>query len=257
MNICFYIQNNHVQKMTAPVAEFARRHGIDCHDRSSIQGMGPDDWNIDWTKYDKVIPIGSVQFIAACKDSSIGKHLMYNYSYFSPAYIGHCLGRLALNYEDRIIFAKYVATLLTSDRSYHIKPTYEHKLFHGQVYTKELWAETYKEKFAEHRCNVSEVKPILKEWRFFVIDGKVISGSQYMVNGELEVSPGCPAEPKEFAQFMVDAWKPFPNFVIDVCSTPAGYRVVELNSIHSSGWYDCDVDMILTKWVRSIREGRV
>lgn len=42
----FFVQNNYVERLTEPVASFARKHGVALEDRSSSQGFDPDDRGI-------------------------------------------------------------------------------------------------------------------------------------------------------------------------------------------------------------------
>ncbi len=45
----------------------------------------------------------------------------------------------------------------------------------------------------------------------------------------------------KFAQDMADIWCPNRAFDLDVCETPEGMRIVEINSINSAGFYACDM----------------
>jgi hypothetical protein len=65
---------------------------------------------------------------------------------------------------------------------------------------------------------------IFSEYRFLVVDGEVVTGSQY-----------------KYAQSMVDLWNPNRAFAIDIALTKNGYKVIEINSINSAGFYHCDI----------------
>ena len=94
---------------------------------------------------------------------------------------------------------------------------------------------------------ISEAMPIEKEWRFFVSKDKVLTGSQYMINCELEVEPGYEQGAWDFTQKILDEveWKPEPIFVMDICRMMDTYFLLELNSASTSGLYDCDVKPIV------------
>ena len=94
---------------------------------------------------------------------------------------------------------------------------------------------------------ISEAMPIEKEWRFFVSKDKVLTGSQYMINCELEVEPGYEQGAWDFAQKILDEveWKPEPIFVMDICKMMDTYFLLELNSASTSGLYDCEVKPIV------------
>jgi len=95
---------------------------------------------------------------------------------------------------------------------------------------------------------------MLKEWRFFVTKDKVLAGSQYKINGELEVSPEYEQGAWDFAQKILDEvdWVPDPIFVMDICKVGisenkniSDYYLLELNAASTSGLYDCDVKPIV------------
>ncbi len=88
------------------------------------------------------------------------------------------------------------------------------------------------------------VKVIFREWRTFVVGGKVISASQYACAGRRETAPGADPDVLEFAQAMVDRWQPAKCFVLDIGATKAGLGVVEVNTLNSSGIYDCDMKAV-------------
>lgn len=90
-------------------------------------------------------------------------------------------------------------------------------------------------------------KKICAEWRYFIVDGKIISGSMYRFNGRLypygeESDHKCLEE----AQEMANKWLPDPCCVMDIAlvddeSTP---KVIEFNCINGSGFYGHDIGAI-------------
>jgi len=95
---------------------------------------------------------------------------------------------------------------------------------------------------------------MLKEWRFFVTKDKVLTGSQYKINGELEVAPEYEQGAWDYAQKILDEveWTPDPIFVMDICKMGTSenknisdYYLIELNAASTSGLYDCDVKPIV------------
>lgn len=93
---------------------------------------------------------------------------------------------------------------------------------------------------------VSSAKKIDKEWRFVVCDHKVITGSQYKINCELEVEKGYPQDAFDFAQKIADIkWQPDSCYTIDVSLSEGKYSILEINSFSCSGMYDCDANIIV------------
>lgn len=90
---------------------------------------------------------------------------------------------------------------------------------------------------------VAEPRRVEREWRLVVAQGAVVAASQYFVRGELDTTPGCPAEVRSFAERVLDqvAWRPDPLFMLDVGESDGQLHVVELNSFSCSGLYECEL----------------
>ena len=86
------------------------------------------------------------------------------------------------------------------------------------------------------------VKKILDEYRVWIIDGKVVSSSQYIKGGDIVYTNSDENwEVNTYAQKMADRL-PFKmrNYVLDVFRTDRGLKVGEVNCLHCSGWYAID-----------------
>lgn len=91
---------------------------------------------------------------------------------------------------------------------------------------------------------VSKPKEISAEWRWFIVDRKIVSGAMYRAHGQLrkleELDPKVITE----AQAMADVWLPHDCCVMDTALVDDKLYVVEFNCINSSGFYGHDVDKI-------------
>lgn len=108
----------------------------------------------------------------------------------------------------------------------------------------------------ETETMVCSPKNVRYEYRFFVVGGKVCTGSLYHVNDRL-VKRNADADDivldkyvREFAQSQVDIWQPADAFVMDigVLEDDRGlydFRIVEINSFNCSGIYECDERAII------------
>jgi hypothetical protein len=97
---------------------------------------------------------------------------------------------------------------------------------------------------------ISPVHEIYAEYRCFIVDGMVVSASKYGGNGsKLETQWKMPLYSKDdavrFANEMASYYCPHRIFVMDVCETDSGLKVVELNGFNSSGFYQCDIPAIM------------
>lgn len=88
---------------------------------------------------------------------------------------------------------------------------------------------------------VAAPKPIWAEFRLFVINGEVVTGSQYKVHDHLAVTAAMPDEVWTFARRCADRWNPNPAYALDIALTPTGLRALEINSANSAGFYAADL----------------
>lgn len=93
---------------------------------------------------------------------------------------------------------------------------------------------------------IADAKPIISEYRFFVVDGRVVTGSLYKKGTRVHSDPNVDDKILEFAQGCVDMWQPAKAFVLDIADTHLGPKVIEINNINSSGFYSADCQKIVS-----------
>lgn len=135
--------------------------------------------------------------------------------------------------------------------TFFIRPTGNTKLFTGTVVTKEsfrLWQKQQSGKdspYIGHTLMVSSVQEIEEEYRFFIVNQKIVTGSSYQVNKVPNTTRKPSDELLEYTQRMVDLFPLAPVFVIDIAKTNDGFKVVEYNNMNSSGLYGCNEILIV------------
>lgn len=94
---------------------------------------------------------------------------------------------------------------------------------------------------------VSNCKKIAEEYRFFIVNREVITGSQYKLNDELNVKTGYSQEAYDVAvQMAKNSWQPDIAYACDVGIVNGEPKIIELNSFSSSGFYACDIPIIIS-----------
>jgi hypothetical protein len=89
---------------------------------------------------------------------------------------------------------------------------------------------------------------IVQEWRFFILSGEVIVGSQYKHDGVLRIREPIPEYIWKKSRMMAEKWLPNEDIVMDICLLNTGeIKVVEFNSINSSGWYNSNIEKFVLK----------
>lgn len=169
--------------------------------------------------------------------------------------------------------AHYGEAMLNSDAEYFafkdvprfeglkfIRPVKDSKAFAGTIIDGtefEAWQDAQIEMgvtlFPETPVLVAEPTRIDAEYRFFVVDGKVLTGSMYMYKQrlqprELEYEYDLDMAAMAYAQSQVDRWQPAPAFVIDVAAMDMQaktFRIIEINGFNAAGFYKADVGKVL------------
>ena len=133
-----------------------------------------------------------------------------------------------------------------------IRPTKDSKVFNGKLYSKIKWEDTVqmvKEKYLgvmpPVTIQVSSPKKIYKEARIWIVDGKIVTSSYYKFGDNVVWTEDVEPEGLEFAQRMVDLYKVAPAFVMDICLTPDGWKIVEINCVNCSGFYRGDLQKLV------------
>jgi hypothetical protein len=93
---------------------------------------------------------------------------------------------------------------------------------------------------------VSEPFNIAHEWRIFIVDGKVSSGSHYRSYMHLQPESGVPDKVKNFAEEMCKIWVPSNVFVMDIGESNGKLYIIECNCFNSSGFYKSNIEKIIT-----------
>jgi hypothetical protein len=88
-------------------------------------------------------------------------------------------------------------------------------------------------------------KLIYSEYRYWVVDGRIVTKSLYKRGSRVIYSDEVPEELDKFVEDAIDLWQPHRAFVIDICDTPDGLKIVEINTINSAGFYAGNVQKLI------------
>lgn len=92
---------------------------------------------------------------------------------------------------------------------------------------------------------VSEPQAIYREVRYWVIGGEIVTRSVYKIGETVHYDNRVDERYDAFAGEMVSIWQPLPAFVLDICETKDGFRIVEINTINSAGFYAADIPSVV------------
>lgn len=212
-----------------------------------------------------VIPYGTTKLIA------LGQELGWQGIFHDPetfrvdAWVKHRSDML--NQDAELLTVREVEQRFTGwpdeDEHFFIRPVEDFKAFTGMVVpARELayWSTSHRTgvAFGSHTvvrsakytldtvCAVSPAQTIDAEYRYFVVDGRVVTGSMYHLGNKL-VMKRVGADVISLVQQMVDRhWMPHRTCVMDIAiGREFGTKVIEFNTFNASGFYDHDIPAIV------------
>lgn len=182
------------------------------------------------------------------------KHAARYYAW-SPGYIEaatytECLdhyGEYMLNHDA--VVGK-LSDVIPTEIRFFVRPNADDKSFNGQIMNRSEFLDWQRTMVAMEDSStitkddiiiLASIKPIFAEYRFYIVNGKVITGSLYKTHETVVYAECIDATVIDFAQQMATLYSPSRAFVLDIADTPDGFRVLETNSISSSGFYAIDI----------------
>jgi hypothetical protein len=139
------------------------------------------------------------------------------------------------------------------------RPTEDTKSFAGKVFHRDdfkSWMDSVRkiEGFStlapDTRVMIAPLQDIFCEYRLFVVDKKIVTGSLYKLRDQVIYNSLIDETVIEYANKMIDKWTPDRAFVLDIAITAEGHKIVEVNNINSSGFYAAD----LAKFIMAIED---
>lgn len=158
-----------------------------------------------------------------------------------------------LNYNSQI---NTIENIVFQYDKFFIRPTLDSKSFAGQIMTWEAftnWREKLQkisEVFSTLKLNdkvlISPLLDIKNEYRFWIVNSKIITYSSYKINKKFNVLEIVPKHVIDFVEALLKIWVPNIAFCIDVCELEDNsLKIIELNSINSSGFYNANLNKLV------------
>lgn len=156
-----------------------------------------------------------------------------------------------LNYDSEI--HKFGDNISLRDYSF-IRPTKDTKVFTGKVFERNEWFKFRDDQLTNGHTTtldknteiqVSTVKNIQKEYRFFIVKGKVVTGSLYRLGKQIHYDPLIEQEAIDFCYNMIDIFQLADAFVMDICLVDDKWKIIECGCINCAGFYKSDIQKLL------------
>lgn len=175
-------------------------------------------------------------------------------SFYFPA-----LGEFLLNSRYAMLPFREVRRLkdhlfnsLGRDGQFFMRPNSPKKLFAGMLIRSDHFEKDYElaafyDVPDQEIVVVAPAQRLLSEWRFVVVDGRVVSGSCYREGNQPCHTAGASPDAIRFAERVAsNGWCPDRAWTIDVAQTTAGeYGLIEIGSFSYANLYACDLRAVI------------
>lgn len=145
--------------------------------------------------------------------------------------------------------------------TFFCRPTKDTKIFSGGTFTRDSYNEWVEDSKRENQLEkgtfeyIRSLTPLLvaplkdgiqQEIRCWVVDGEVVTASQYKIGRRVVYqNHDNNEEAMIFAKSLVKKYQPAKAFVLDICLYQDEYYVVEVNCINCSGFYDGNMSKLI------------
>lgn len=137
-----------------------------------------------------------------------------------------------INHDAEVIYSKNIDW--NNKEFLFIRPLEDTKAFNGGIYNAENF--NY-----DGNVIVANIKKIHQEYRFFIVNKKIVSGSMYKMNGSLYTSSIIDDRIIHHVEKLIEKFD-FPGYTIDVgINENNEIKIVELNCLNASGFYDINL----------------
>jgi ATP-grasp domain, R2K clade family 3 len=150
-----------------------------------------------------------------------------------------------LNYKVEVFKFGEAIEWLPNEHKF-IKPYKDAKIFTGKVFTQMKWQDFVADSLANPRTplltstsmvQASVPQTIIKEARLWIVGKQVVASVYYRFHNDTAFEYEVASDGIEFAKAMIDVFNVAEAFVMDICLTFNGWKIVEINCINSAGFY--------------------
>lgn len=215
-----------------------------------------EDLEFKTTRTD-IWPFGSTNLARIAKKYNWDPGSMYNENHDFEVYSKYYKQNM-LNSDGIICSLEESIPVLESGKvtyTFFARPTKDTKMFSGQLFTVDSWKDWIKDltdssvlnsASKESRVLLAPLKQTQQEIRCWIVDKKPVTMSQYKIgNRVVYQNQDNNEEAQIFATKMAKLFSPAEAYVLDICLYNDEYKIVEINTINCSGFYDGDMSKLI------------
>lgn len=174
--------------------------------------------------------------------------IFYDEQKFDQAYYAG-LGLPLLN-SDATMYPIAANLTLAFDSDRFIKPSKDEKAFDAGILASGETIEEFIARQPQARNWIGEsaviasCKAIIAEYRFFVVEGEIVTGSMYRFARKANFNANIPGDILAAAIEFAQMYQPHAVFTMDLAETSGGIRIIEYNCWNASRLYAADAGKI-------------
>ena len=156
-----------------------------------------------------------------------------------------------LNYDSKIY--KFGDDFFCKEL-FFARPTKDTKVFTGRVFDMQEWFDFRKYALSnghstllntDTEIQVSSVKKIQQEIRFWIVKGKIITASQYRLGNRVCYSDIIDQAAYDFCNKMIKLFELNDGFVMDLALVNNEYKIIECGCINCAGFYKANMQKLI------------
>lgn len=203
------------------------------------------------TKRKDIFPFGSLKMARVSKQYNWKPGSQMNKNHDFMVYKDYYKNNL-LNYDSTII--KFGDKEFFSKKRFFARPTLDTKVFTGKEFDMQEWKEFrdyalicgHSTSLDENtEVQISSVKQIHQEIRFWIVKGEIVTASQYRWGGFINYDDMIEPSAFKFCSEMIDLFELNDAFVMDICMTDGNYKIIECGCINCAGFYKANMQKLL------------
>jgi len=234
------------------LTSFLTRHGFEYE----IVKYRPFEDPVVKTDRKDVWIFGSFNMGFKLKDRAWSPGLIYDADKFNfDRYLDN-YGEHLLNSDGKTARIDYIYGWNDPHQEYFIRPTHDTKTFESNVYNRRQWYEYMEEVYKNgtigdirNQTRMFWCAPkggIQQEIRCWVVDGKMVTCSQYRIGRRVNMlNMDHASDIPIFVRDMCKIYQPARAFCMDICLYNDEYKIVELGCIHHCGFYDANMGKLI------------
>ena len=189
--------------------------------------------------------LGSVNAAMVLGQKDWNPGIMYNDNHNFENYI-KVFGSNLLNSDG--IIKEFKIMDGPKDFKFFARPTRDTKIFESKTFT-DICNET--------KVLVSTPKDnIQQEIRCWIVDGEPVTMSQYKIGRRVNMlNMDNNQESYIFAKKMAKLFSPSRAYVLDICLYEDDYKIVEINCMNMSGFYDANMSKLIQSLEKTFNHG--